>query len=330
MTAEQRAACLPRTWLHHEVVLPAAPRVAVVSEGLFYPTQAAGASYSWQRFAPPVDELGPNVLLLKTFLTSPVAEHAHQLVATYGATVWVLDFVPSAALQPADVGACTAGGSSTKAGGSELRWSYALIAAHQAEFIEMHCDGGVDCAIAWCKAGELVMRTAHAKPTLIRSVVLVSTPAAPEDPEEAVAFNEGLGAGLAQMGKEAFAAMFFDMCTSGPTVKESPLGPAYMAQMAAFLERHAPLYQQGSLWSTVIRNSRFWRHWSSVQQPVLLLAGADDAQFLVGMENLALLVPHATIEYKEGVCHIPQIEAPQWYQSKVGGLLEQLGFERRT
>merc|ERR1711904_759509 len=76
-------------------------------------------------------------------------------------------------------------------------------------------------------------------------------------------------------------------------------------------------------WAYIDVHYRPWRHWSTVQQPVLVIAGTDDATFLAGQEYLVSCVPNAEIEYVQGVSHTPQIEAPQQYRNAV------LSFLRR-
>lgn len=58
-----------------------------------------------------------------------------------------------------------------------------------------------------------------------------------------------------------------------------------------------------------------WGHWNRVQQPVLVIAGTDDAMFLAAQEYLVASTPNAEIEYVPATQHCPHLEAPQHYRN---------------
>ena len=114
-------------------------------------------------------------------------------------------------------------------------------------------------------------------------------------------------------------------------VSSSEAAPALLASIATVLEKWGPHYQgEHAFMVQLARSSRYWRHSSSVATPTLLLAGADDSEFLLGMDNLASIVPRARIIHAHGVSHMPQVEAPAWYRAHVDSFVQAQGFRPRA
>jgi len=320
MTEEQRAACLPRTTLAYDVDLPPVPRVAVRSRGSFTPDDGVGATYLFDRFAPrdaAAAAAGPKVFLLSNYVGSVQEELMELLVDQFAATVWQFDLWPivDAAHQKTDG-----------------VWTNGLIGSYVTQFIHAECGGRVDCAIGWCMPGEWICRAAAADPHSIGSVVLCATPASPPDQNEFEQMRQGMLAMITQMtpleAGKAFLAMEAPSLFANNRTQMIERYAAEMDDIWIARSKDQGSYEPQGFFDDFARHLRYWRHWSAVEQPTLLLAGADDMNFLAGMENLASVVPNARLEWSAGVGHMPMVERPTWYRKQVLGFVESQGFAR--
>lgn len=322
MSEAEVARCLPRTTVQHKLELPPVPCVAKRSFGHFTPpSNSYGATYRFAQFEPAAHgsgPAGPKIFLMPFAHDEASYELMELLVGQFNATCWLMHaFNPHLAPEHR----------SPKGVWSSQSWTN-----HMEQFIDVHCGGRVDCAFGFCKPGESLARIAVSSPAKIGSLVLTSTPASPDTEGEMKEMIEGL-----RMMIDHMSPVELGMCM---LQSEAPCFCA--PERKALAEKHAQIlydswfnnakemrtFAPGGLWEDFSSNTRYWRHWNKVSQDILLVAGTDDSSFLVGMENLAALVPRSQLEWVAGVGHVPFIEAPEWYRARVLGFVEAQGFAR--
>jgi len=283
---------------------------AIREEGVWSPSGDTKRKLPFVKFSPSDGAgSGPKIVLQESFLLVE-EEEAELYVNSMNATVWLLGINQSGFDR------------------DTLPQQASLTEA----LVEEVC-GPVDCIITWCVPAEVAMRVAESRPDLIRTVIGVSSPLnlkgtwPPEMVEMMLhamladfvgTMKSGLGnhchSGFIESPQ--FHALFDRLKEEGAHKLDGWLEDCREAQS----QGGSLLEKSGMHFATFITP---WSHWDRIQQPVLVIAGTDDAHFLAGMELLTSTVPNAEIEYVQGVSHIPQIEAPQKYRDAV------LGFLRR-
>ena len=199
-------------------------------------------------------------------------------------------------------------------------------------FIHEHCGGSVDCATAWCAAGEAVCRAAVARAGLIKSCVLFGTQCVPQDPDQVVAMQSV----MAETPPEAFVDMIWNgLPNSALSDQSNELVATRRAQVSewgnyclSLCQWGSEVYGPGGLMAEMTRNSPFWRDWGRVAVPVYVIAGSDDVQMLSGMLNLVAAVPHGRLELLPGVGAVPFVEASEVFIEKVIAFLESIGHAK--
>ena len=323
MTAEQRAVCVPRTFLRHSIALPmpavrAAKEMGVCMDD--FEGGRLGIGFNWTKLSPsaPAAAAGPKVLLMKTGFTAADECLPEILVAELGATCWLigeLDVLPAVAPPKGT-------------------FTMARNARRIAHFIKEHCSGGVDCATAWCHPAEALCRIAVAQPELLRACLLTSSECYPEDREKRLEVIRGMVAldgGMAQ-----FAAVALANVPNPAFKEETELAALHRSRFAEWMKMvdttyagsYTEEYGPAGILEDSVRNNVYWRHWSEVKQRVHLLSGADDCRGLRGMLNLVATVPNASIDVMPGVSHFPFCEASELWIEKSVAFVASLGFER--
>jgi 2-succinyl-6-hydroxy-2,4-cyclohexadiene-1-carboxylate synthase len=164
--------------------------------------------------------------------------------------------------------------------------------------------GGRATYVGYSMGGRLCLHLAVTRPDLVERLVLISATAGIDDPEERAArrrADEALADAIERDGLEAFLARWVAQPLfaglADPGLDDRRRNTA--AGLASSL-RLAGTGTQQPLWSRL----------SSIDAPVLLVAGHDDAKFVTEAERMAGLLPHPTIAIVEGAGHTVHLERP--------------------
>jgi 2-succinyl-6-hydroxy-2,4-cyclohexadiene-1-carboxylate synthase len=156
--------------------------------------------------------------------------------------------------------------------------------------------------------GRLCLHLAVARPDLVERLVLVSATAGIDDPDERAArrrADEALAESVERHGLEAFLArwvaqpLFAGLADPGLDDRRQNTA----AGLASSL-RLAGTGTQQPLWSRL----------SSIDAPVLLVAGRNDAKFVTAAERMAGLLPHPTVAIVDGAGHTVHLERPDEFR----------------
>ncbi len=164
--------------------------------------------------------------------------------------------------------------------------------------------GGRGTYVGYSMGGRLCLHLAVLRPELVERLVLISTTAGIEDPDEREArcrADDALADSIDRDGLEAFLArwvaqpLFAGLADPGLEVRRRNTA----AGLASSL-RLAGTGTQVPLWDRL----------ASIDVPVLLVAGRNDAKFVAAAERMASLLPHPTVAIVDGAGHTVHLDRP--------------------
>ena len=185
--------------------------------------------------------------------------------------------------------------------------------------------------VGYSMGGRVALQMAVHKPALVKGLVLVSATPGISDPAaraERAAADEKLAAAILEEGMEAFVERWL----GNPLFAGLKSLPAeeYARQRAqrlncdpAGLANSLRGLGTGSMESV-------WQRLGGIEVPVLLLAGEQDAKFAALAEQMAALLPKATLRLIPGSGHVPQVEKPAAFLEAVRGFFTQIRGNARA
>ncbi len=203
----------------------------------------------------------------------------------------------------------------------DLRGHGAASAARPVGFAEVVADTAAQAPprftlCGYSMGGRIALQTALAHPGRVTRLVLVSTTAGIEDPEERQArraADERLADQLEREGLEAFAERW----------GAQPLFAGQPADVAA--EAHADrLRNDAAGLAAALRGlgtgamAPLWDRLPELPMPATVLAGERDAKFLAIARRLAATLGHADVAAVPGAGHALHLEAPDAIVSALG------------
>jgi 2-succinyl-6-hydroxy-2,4-cyclohexadiene-1-carboxylate synthase len=168
--------------------------------------------------------------------------------------------------------------------------------------------GGRATYVGYSMGGRLGLHLAVARPDLVERLVLISATAGIDDPDERTArrrADEALADTIERDGLEAFLTrwvaqpMFAGL--ADPDLEDRRRNTT--TGLASSL-RLAGTGTQQPLWSRL----------ASIDAPVLLVAGRNDAKFVTAAERMAGLLPHPTVAIVDGAGHTVHLERPDEFR----------------
>ena len=156
--------------------------------------------------------------------------------------------------------------------------------------------------------GRIALHLALAQPDLVRRLVLISTTAGIEDPNERAerrSADERLADEIEREGVEAFA----DRWSRGPLFADQP------PEVAAAAREDRLGYDAATLAATLRGLGTgvmppLWHRLGELTMPTVVLAGARDAKFRAIGERLATELPDAELRVIDGAGHALHLERP--------------------
>jgi 2-succinyl-6-hydroxy-2,4-cyclohexadiene-1-carboxylate synthase len=160
--------------------------------------------------------------------------------------------------------------------------------------------------IGYSMGGRLALHVAVARPDLVDRLVLVSSTAGIDDDVERAsrrAEDERRAIEIEQSG----VAAFLDRWLATPLFANLPPDAAQLS--ARLANTAAGLASSLRLAGTGAQDS-LWPRLRSLSMPVLVVAGALDEKFTAIAEQMAALIPHATLAVVADAGHVVHLEQP--------------------
>jgi pimeloyl-ACP methyl ester carboxylesterase len=159
------------------------------------------------------------------------------------------------------------------------------------------------------------LHCAFAYPERVNSLVLTSYPASSKMRDWATRFADAID----QTGLDAAGAAF----VWGERSRFDPKGAALIRQ--GFFEHapHALSRILRELLGSLSALSELRSKLAELQIPVLIVAGANDAPSLEASEELATLIPQATLQVLPEAGHVVNLESPTRFNAVLSAFLEQ-------